>query len=308
MVLDYNKYPFMVSVDEVIKRENAVDLYTLLTTDGRAIRDAKSRIRDIVTGKEVKRLKEYTSPQLTFFAELLVLGVLNDRRTTERVLRREVELFMKDLQKEEDGDLLAVFKWLGLNVRLSSLKYHERVKGDRTVTKKLDYALHFLEYLRAIKGSKDLSLTQRIVHGGYVYMDRPTLLRLLGFNLLRRLRETVKPIPMEEVPETLVDIIMMRGGKTPPCIRALQEKRERTPQEALVLAVYMANTGSSIDSIALVLEKSGDENPMEQVRKIFREKIVVYSCPKMKELGLCVSDCKTRSPLQFYYGSADITK
>ncbi|ABP96052.1 DNA primase large subunit [Metallosphaera sedula] len=307
MVLDYNKYPFMVSVDEVIKRENAVDLYTLLTTDGKAIREAKNRIREIVTGKEVKRLKEYTSPQLVFFAELLILGVLNDKRTTERVLRKEKDLFMRDLEREEDADLLTVFKWLGFNVKMSSLKYHEVTRG-KVQPKRLDYSLHFLEYLKAIKGSKEFPLTQRILHKGYVYMDRSTLLKLLGFNLLKRLRETVKPIPMEEVPETLVDIIMMRGGKTPPCIRAIQEKRERSREEALALAVYMANTGSSVDSIALVLEKNGEENPMEQVKRIFKEKMVIYSCQRMKELGMCVSDCGTRSPLQFYYGSADITK
>lgn len=74
------------------------------------------------------------------------------------------------------------------------------------------------------------------------------------------------------------------------------------------MAVYMANTGSSLDSISLILEKAGIENPLEITKRIYKEKIVTYSCKRMKEMGLCVAECNTKSPLQFYYGNADMTK
>ncbi|MEM4079930.1 MAG: DNA primase regulatory subunit PriL, partial [Metallosphaera sp.] len=291
-------------VEDILQREHAIDLYTLLTTDGETIKEAKSRIKDIIQGRPIKRLKDYRSPHLVFYAELLILGVINDLRITERIIRKEVELVHNDLLKEGDEELTQIGLWLGINVKLSSIKYHDDGK-----IKTLNYSIHFLEYLKSIKGRKrEFSLSDRIVKSGYVYLDKSSLIRLLSFNIYRKLRDMIKPISIDQIPETVADIIGIKGGRIAPCIKALQEKKDRARDEAFILAVYMLNIGSSVDSVIPVLESAGFEDPIKAIKKIYEEKMIVYSCSKIRDLGLCVANCGTRSPLQLYYGNADITK
>ncbi|QKQ99507.1 DNA primase regulatory subunit PriL [Metallosphaera tengchongensis] len=304
-LVDSSKYPFLRPIEEVLRKEGAPDLFTLLSTEGKAIREAKGRIVNILKGGEVRRYSEYMSPQLVFYSLILILGVLNDNRITERVLRTESRYFRREMEKESDDVLQEIAKWSGYTLKISPLRFH---MGKKPLTAK--YSIHFLEYLRVAKGHHEdsLSLSSNILHKGYVHLNKARLLLLMELALYKKLRDLVKPIPLDKIPESLIDIISIRGGKTPPCVKALMEKRDRNKEEALVLATYMANTGASLDSISLVLEKGGVENLDSALKGIFKEKMVIYSCEKMKELNLCVANCGTKSPLQFYFGNVDITR
>ncbi|EHP68789.1 MAG: DNA primase regulatory subunit PriL [Metallosphaera yellowstonensis] len=301
-ILNPNKYPFLTPLEEVLKKHQGVDLYTIITTEGNVVTQAKERIKDVLSGKRLPSYMEYIYPSLVFYSVLLILGIINDPRVTERVIRGEVSGFLKELEDEDEDVLIHVASWAGMRVERSPIQYHD---GKRTIT--LNFRLHFLEYLRVAKGINDekLSLSRMILRAGYVYVSRRILIVLLKSALLNAFRGMVRPVPMDQVPKTLLDVIGIRGGRTPPCIRAIQAKGSWSREEAVVLSTYMANVGSSLDAIASVLERAGFERPVETVKEIYRKKFVVYSCSKMKELGLCVEQCGTKSPLQHYFGTAE---
>ncbi len=99
----------------------------------------------------------------------------------------------------------------------------------------------------------------------------------------------------------------------PPCILDLVERAKRgenlSHHERFALATFMLNIGADIDSVVDLFRNMPDFN--EKITRYQVEhlaglrgsgkKYLVYSCEKMKTLGICKADCGTRSPLQAYY-------
>ena len=99
----------------------------------------------------------------------------------------------------------------------------------------------------------------------------------------------------------------------PPCIADLVERARRgenlSHHERFALATFMLNIGAEIDSVVDLFRNMPDFN--EKITRYQVEhlaglrgsgkKYLVYSCEKMKTLGICKADCGTRSPLQAYY-------
>lgn len=99
----------------------------------------------------------------------------------------------------------------------------------------------------------------------------------------------------------------------PPCIADLVERARRgenlSHHERFALATFMLNIGAEIESVVDLFRNMPDFN--EKITRYQVEhlaglrgsgkKYLVYSCEKMKTLGICKADCGTRSPLQAYY-------
>ncbi|ABM80945.1 hypothetical protein [Hyperthermus butylicus] len=101
----------------------------------------------------------------------------------------------------------------------------------------------------------------------------------------------------------------------PPCMRDLIERTRRgdnlSHHERFALATFMLNIGAEIDYVVDLFRNMPDFN--EKITRYQVEHLAglrgsgkkyrVYSCEKMKTLGICKADCGTRSPIQAYYQS-----
>ncbi|BEP17679.1 DNA primase regulatory subunit PriL [Pyrofollis japonicus] len=99
----------------------------------------------------------------------------------------------------------------------------------------------------------------------------------------------------------------------PPCISDLVERARRgenlSHHERFALATFMLNIGADIETVVDLFRNMPDFN--EKITRYQVEhlaglrgsgkKYLVYSCEKMKTLGICKAECGTRSPLQAYY-------
>ena len=142
-----------------------------------------------------------------------------------------------------------------------------------------------------------------------------------------RIEATVKPLA-EKVRQLLASARrprVTREGRTiiprgviieeafPPCISDLVEKARRgenlSHHERFALATFMLNIGADIDSVVDLFRNMPDFN--EKITRYQVEhlaglrgsgkKYLVYSCEKMRTLGICKADCKTRNPVQAYF-------
>jgi DNA primase large subunit len=100
----------------------------------------------------------------------------------------------------------------------------------------------------------------------------------------------------------------------PPCIKDLVERARRgenlSHHERFALATFLLNIGAEIEYVVDMFRNMPDFNEKitrYQVEHLAglrgsRKRYRVYSCEKMKTLGICKADCENvRSPLQAYY-------
>lgn len=306
-IIDYNKYPFMKRIDEIV--EKGITIYDLLSSNSSSLKEAKDRIDKILKDEEVTRYKSYKYPHLVFYSELLILSILGDKKITEKVLRKETKLFMKEIANEPEDAFNEILNFLKLKVEKEEISYHT-VKG-RKIT--LPYRIHFIDYLKIIRNVKidKLSLSSQILHEGYVHLNKNTLEKLVEEKLYETLMDMIKPMSLTEIPESVKDMVFLRRKITPPCIKALLEKNNKNLEEIKILTTYMINIGMNKDSIISLLRNNGIPNPEDFVNKLVGNKkirYIVYSCEIMKKMNLCVAECGVKNPLQLYFGKLEMTK
>jgi DNA primase large subunit len=305
-LISVDKYPFLKPLEQVVRELHGVSFFELISSNGRVLNEAKERVKRILDGQEPPPFKDYRNPSLVFYTEMVILSTIGDKRVIDRVLQWEAEGFVKDMSKEREEVFRELVKLLKVPLEKKKVSYHV---GKRKI--ELVYAVNLLSYLSLIRGVRDeeLSLSQLVLSQGYVFLSKQKLLKLIKYVTLERLSQSVRPITLSEVPETLRDIIALRQGKTPPCIEGMMAKKEKSPEEVKVLAVYKVNVGTDLGSLVSFLKRFGVENAEEYAKELLssRRKYVVYSCEKMKEKGLCVADCGVKNPLQLYFGKAEET-
>ncbi len=306
-IVNTEAYPFRISLEQVLSRFGGVSFYDVISNNGDTIKEAKERINNIIKDNEVKHYKDTKNPQLLFYSVLLILSVLGDRKISEKVCRKEAELFAEDLEKEDEENLLEMANFLGIKVEKKKTEFHIS-KGKIT----LNYAIHFIDYLRITKNlrnNSNFSLSSRILKDGYVFIDRKILLGLMKEVIYEKMINLVKPIPLSEIPDTIKDMLLLRRGITPPCISELF-KKNKNEEELKILIAYMIDTGSSSDSIITMLKNNGIQNPEDFLNHFIgdrKTRYIVYSCDKLKKMNLCVSNCGVKNPLQLYFGKVDKT-
>ncbi|AWR94818.1 hypothetical protein [Acidianus brierleyi] len=306
-LISTDKYPFLKSFDEAIKDYGGIKFYDIIATNGQVLNDAKERIKKILEDSPVESFKRYRYSSLVFYTELLILAIMNDRRIIEKVLKREAENFSKEISEESEDQFKELLKRLKVPIEYKKISYHN---GNRKI--ELSYAINFISYLTLIRNltNSSLSLSQNILNKGYVYLDKNKVLEILKNTIYNKLYQNIKPISLSEIPETLKDLIIVKNGKTPPCIDGLIRKQNKTPEEIKILIVYKLDINTDLNSIITFLKENGVQEAENYINEILRkkEKYILYSCKQMKEKNLCISECGVKNPLQLYFGKLDDTK
>ncbi len=306
-LISTDKYPFLKSFEEAIKDFGGIKFYDIIATNGQVLNDAKERIKKILEDSSVESFKKYRYSSLVFYTELLILAIINDRRIIEKVLQREAENFSKEISEESEDQFKELLKRLKVPIEYKKISYHN---GNRKI--ELTYAIYFISYLTLSRNlkSSSLSLSQNILNKGYVYLDKNRVLEILKNIIYNRLYQNIKPISLSEIPETLKDLIIVKNGKTPPCIDGLIRKQNKTSEEIKILIIYKLNINNDLSSITTFLKENGIQDAENFINDILRkrEKYILYSCKQMKEKSLCVSECGVKNPLQLYFGKPDDTK
>lgn len=194
----------------------------------------------------------------------------------------------------------------------------------------------YLRYAEKLLTEPSWKLVNRLVLRGYVFLSKRDLARLAEEIVKKRVLEYGKVFSAEFVGELLKDYLDMVKSLVPkeviekekkstpekvekafpPCIARLRELLSRgehlSHHQRFALAVFMLSVGYSVDEVVDAFRASPDfeeKIARYQVEHLAglrgsRKKYRMYSCDKMKSLGLCVTECNTKTPLQYYRRAA----
>lgn len=211
--------------------------------------------------------------------------------------------------------------------------------GSREVVACYPYRVSIPKYLRYAENlltEPDWKLVNRVVLKGFVYLSKRDLARLAEEVVKRRVVEYGKALSGDAAREVLQDLIpdtsklipeRIRSGEArkvpakvekafPPCMVRLRELLTRgehlSHHQRFALATFLLAVGYSVDEVVELFRTSPDFDEKiarYQVEHLAglrgsRKRYYTYSCDKMKALGICVADCGTRSPLQYYRRAA----
>ncbi len=130
---------------------------------------------------------------------------------------------------------------------------------------------------------------------------------------LRGLVKDVRGFTEERLsPEAIVKA-GIREEFFPPCItnimNALLRGEHLSHAQRFALATFLLNAGADVEYVLDVFRHAPDFNEKiarYQIEHLAglrgsRKKYSVYSCDKMKALGMCVAECGAKTPLQYYF-------
>lgn len=190
----------------------------------------------------------------------------------------------------------------------------------------------YLRYVEGLLSEPSWKLVNRLVLGGYVYLGKRDLARMAEEVVKRRVVEYGRAFSGEPVrlllgeyldsARSLVprEVIEREKRSTPkrfeaafpPCMSKLKEALLRgehlSHHQRFALATFLLSVGYDVDEVVEMFRASPDFDEKVaryQVEHLAglrgsRKRYRVYSCDKMKSLGLCVAECGTVSPLQYY--------
>ncbi|AAK40874.1 DNA primase regulatory subunit PriL [Saccharolobus solfataricus] len=303
MALDVKKYPFIKSLDDELKKYGGgITLTDLLLNSTTLIDQAKDRIQKTKSGDELPHYVSYNEPVLVFYTTLLSLAILNDVKLIRRYAYAEAKQFRSLLHTENEENLLEISKLLDLKInRCDPIKFY--LEKKRRIIQK-EFCVHFIDYLKYTKDLKeDWKLSGQILHKGYVYLDKNQLIGLIAESIKSKIVEMIRPLNLKEIPEKLKSLIERRGI-IPPCIENILAKEKLNEEEIRTLITFYIDIGKGLSGIVSIMKKYNVSNVEDLYRKYRGDKgtrYIVYSCAKMKQLGLCVSSCNVKNPLQLYF-------
>ena len=199
---------------------------------------------------------------------------------------------------------------------------------------------HYLVTAEKLLTEPKWKLVNRIVKDGYVYLNKRDATRLLEESVKRYiLGSTVKTVSIapedqvklqpliSKVLEVVKDVRgfirreegaelprgVVNDALFPPCIKAIYSAILRSEHlshhQRFALATFLLNIGADTEKVLELFKHSPDfdeKMARYQIEHLAgvrgsRKKYRVYSCEKMRTLGLCVSECGTKSPVQYYW-------
>ncbi|MCD6324389.1 MAG: hypothetical protein J7L55_04705 [Desulfurococcales archaeon] len=202
----------------------------------------------------------------------------------------------------------------------------------------------YLRLAEKLSSDPHWKLVNKLVSDGYVYLTKRELSRLLENSikevvwragvkyvkelsgnerineLIGRIRDEVRKVrgftsdEAQKFPEKLKGEIIEEAF--PPCIKAILTSLLRgehlSHHQRFALATFLLNIGASVNYVLSYFRHAPDFNERiarYQIEHLAglkggRKKYSVYSCDKMKTLGICVADCGTKTPIQYYLRAA----
>lgn len=174
------------------------------------------------------------------------------------------------------------------------------VRTDEKYRSPVPDRIHLSEYLKI---ASDL-ISKRLVDG-YVYVDDVDDLR--ARMLVARIKSEIESRKdyYGKVFQDWLPKISVKIGY-PPCIdsiiRRIMSGENVGHYERLVLGMYMINIGKNIDEILELyrpLPNFNEKKTRYHLEHIREKGYKMYSCEKIRQLGLCVADCKISNPLRW---------
>ena len=373
-IVSYAKYPFLVRLDDFLR-----EYYGSLTLEeiilaNRSASYIKRALMRIVASLKNEIYVEGSSPTdevLSFYMALLISSLISPSLAKRLAVYESKRVYDK-LMRESDEALVSIGRRLGLDLKYLGSCVNTIVTGYSLrdlspIEVCLDYQISIPDYLtygKRLFSDPAWKLTNQVVKGGYVYIDKRKVARLLSEvvyqkivsliprkleGLPKELKEFIDYVKSEisrEVPDFDKSFITTREpqvmieamhqeaesiliGKElvissekelqkviplmPPCIKEILNQLMRSENlshhQRFALATFLINIGVDLDLILEIFSKAPDFNERiarYQIEHLAglrgsRKKYLPYSCATMRSLGMCVSECGTKSPLTYFY-------
>lgn len=303
-LIDFRKYPFLKPLEEELKRyAGGVTLNDLLS-NAYYLEQAKNRIDKILKEEDLEPYEKLKDPVLVFYTTLYLVSALGNETLKRKFLRKETVLIEKDLRNDNEETLIEISEILGVKVKRENIQIKHR-EDKRTLIIPLNFSMDFISYLKLTKEIRkdynNFSLPTKILKDGKVYLGKEEISKIITYKIKDVLYEmmNVSDISIPEAIRKFAEVL--KGRKTPPCIINLIKKDEISDEELSILITYFIDIGDEKS-----IERFSKGKDLERkLRGDKKTKYIIYSCQKMKELGLCVSSCNVINPLQLYYGKLE---
>jgi DNA primase large subunit len=325
---DIAKYPFLREASEYV-RQTGFGFEEFDRPEMQYIVDRAARRieQEIVTGQVFDEFDERTEI-LTFLISLMIVKSLGmepilrkyslfESMRAEKFLVRDLEQ-LKSKNEKRQLLLFKIFEEL-FKVKVEIDTTDSRLFKVRVV----DYLLrasHFHE--------QEWKLVNRLVHGGYVYLDADETVRLIRVELSALIYDRVKEMSIPSVPDAIksrtenlkeklrpyFEYRTYKVSDYPPCVKhaiEVMNRGENLPHSARVmLATYMLAIEKPVDEIVALFQNAPDYNERitrYQVQHLAGEKgsrtrYSVPSCDKLRNENLCFATAECSgiiNPVQF---------
>ncbi len=322
---DLAKYPFLNEAGEYL-RGSGFGWEELGRQDMRVVVDmAAERIEVEVGGSVYEKLDKYEIEILMFVVSIIMVKSIGLESVFKKFAlaeaRRAEKFLTEDLRRHSETQKRSLFAKIFDD--LFKLKIDIARDGRLFKVSVADYlsrSSHFHE--------QEWKLINRLVDGGYVYLDADETVRLVRNELSVLIYDKVKAMTLPTLPPTIkarTDELRSKLAPRyesrvtvitnyPPCVKHALEvmgKGENLPHSARVmLATYMLAISKPIDEIVRMYENAPDFNEKitrYQVEHLAgmkgsRTKYSVPSCNKLRNENLCfaTADCNgIVNPVQF---------
>jgi len=272
-----SKFPFLMDWRKVLE-ELGISPGELLTGE------LKEQVERRLKGESIP-YTNYRYPERTFLAFLILLAGVDDDQLRNEILPKEVSMFVSAIKSSEE--LIQLMRGLGLEAELS---HEKRNNAEFDVI-----LVQLIPYLTETSKFRDelLSLRSLQVRKGVVRLDQPVASKLIEHLIRERISSLINDIRKEMGGSSIHSI--SKNERFPPCIIEVNSKDQLNEIEASALGTFLANVNLWSEAERVLRAYS------ELQTKIGSGRYIIYSCKRMKELGLCVNDCGTENPLQYYF-------
>ncbi|HWQ17231.1 MAG TPA: DNA primase noncatalytic subunit PriX [Sulfolobales archaeon] len=217
-ISDLSNYPFLENLEAFLEREglpkSLEDLFLSTYAEAgyrRVVEDLDPR-----ASMESPGFRDYRERILSFYIALALVSMTGDRRVYRAFAGAEAERVRRVLNDSDPEEIIDVMGRLGYSVeRASERELCVAVGIDRSTLglslKCYAYKIPLADYLRIaaqIAIDEEYRLVNRPVSGGYVYVERETLVKLCTDIVRHRIEGMVKPIPPIEAAKRYLENIL----------------------------------------------------------------------------------------------------
>jgi DNA primase large subunit len=324
---DLAKYPFLNEAGEYL-RQSGFGWDELGRPDMKelVVDRAAERIKLEVSGGVYDKLERYEVEILTFLVTLIMIKSIGMEPVLKKYAlaeaRRAEKFLTEDLKKQSDAQRRALFAKIFDD--LFGLKIDVTDDGRLFKVRVTDYLARSAQF-----HEQEWKMINRLVSGGFVYLDADETVRLVRSELAVLITKRVHAMSLPpELPATIKEKVdELRAALAPhyefrtytvtdypPCIKHALEvmgKGDNLPHSArLMLATYMLAIGKNVDEITEMFRNAPDfkeSTTRYQVEHLAgtkggRTRYSVPSCDKLRTENLCFATAECDgiiNPVQF---------
>lgn len=310
--MNLKRYPYLVDPWSYasLKLGSGVS-FEVLAGDEHLVSLALTRLKYCLDGRLPDEISASTEDEVfSFWLLLLALKATGSIYVFDRVLDAEFDRIARFLRGEGVDNLILIAGALGIRVERRTISFPwVKERDGRVIHRTLDLAIPVADFLRYASKSKaeELRLANNFVKGGYVYLDRERLVKLLSEASRIFLVEKLKTV---EIPESkafqrLVEEVRrleameatgFREELLPDCIRSIvasSKARRLSDEEIYVLLSFLSSIGAPREYVERLLVETGLAGGEEA--RVVAESLsrirgyTPFKCEELRSRGIC--DC-----------------